>query len=209
MASIKRILRSYPWKNYKNFNWNELFVCPKVHFAWLKLALWSRIACFAPLNLSFFQWIFEHGYHDGIDQSHATVTHDQTWIRFGWEKLSFSSPDSIQEVWYGRNVMTPCDQGCYSQWGIAFYRVSHNYFINVAVLLTEQDIARCVYVNNVILPHVVQYADGLFTIKITAGVSRLIDWSVALEADIWFRFSLMLCRANQTLPGGVAIFLLS
>ena len=95
-----------------------------------------------------FQRIFEHGYHDGIDQSHAAVTHDQTWIRFGWEKLSFSAPDSIQEVWYGRNVMTPCDQGCYSQWGIVFYRVPHNYFINVAVLLTEQDIARCVYVSD-------------------------------------------------------------
>ena len=37
--------------------------------------------------------------------------------------------------------------------------------MNVAVLLTEQDIARCVYVNNVILPHVAQYADGLFAIK--------------------------------------------
>ena len=153
-----------------------------------------------------FQWIFEHGYHDGIDQSHATVTHDQTWIRFGWEKLSLSAPDSIQEIWYGRNVMTPCDQGCYSQWGIAFYRVSHNYFINVAVLLTEQDIVRCVYVNNVILPHIVQYADGLFTIK---------NYCWWIQAD-WLKRSteslhliLIFCRVNQTLPGGVAIFLLS
>ena len=113
-----------------------------------------------------FQWIFEHGYHDGIDQSHATIIHDQTWIRFGWEKLSFSAPDSIQEVWNGRNAMTPCDQRCYSQWGVAFYRVSHNYFINVAVLLTEQDIARCVYGKIMsFLPHVVQYAGGLFNRK--------------------------------------------
>ena len=36
MASIKRILRSYPWKNYKNFNWNRLFKCPKIYFAWWK-----------------------------------------------------------------------------------------------------------------------------------------------------------------------------
>ena len=42
MASIKRILRSYPWKNYKNFNWNGSFKCPKKYFAWLKLRLWSR-----------------------------------------------------------------------------------------------------------------------------------------------------------------------
>jgi len=42
MASIKRILRSYPWKNRKHFNGNRSFICPTSHFAWSKLALWSR-----------------------------------------------------------------------------------------------------------------------------------------------------------------------
>jgi len=42
MGSMKQILRSYPWKNYKNCNWNGLFTCLKIYFAWLKLALWSR-----------------------------------------------------------------------------------------------------------------------------------------------------------------------
>jgi len=27
MASVKQLLRSCPWKNYKNFNWNGLFTC--------------------------------------------------------------------------------------------------------------------------------------------------------------------------------------
>jgi len=48
---MRQILRSYPWKNYKNFNWNRSFICPKKYFPWLKLALWSRIAGFAALNL--------------------------------------------------------------------------------------------------------------------------------------------------------------
>ena len=42
MASVKRILRSNPWKNYLYFNWNRSFICPTLHFAWLKLALWFR-----------------------------------------------------------------------------------------------------------------------------------------------------------------------
>jgi len=42
MASIKQLLCSYPWKNYKNFNWNGLFICPTIHFSWLQLALSSR-----------------------------------------------------------------------------------------------------------------------------------------------------------------------
>ena len=42
MASMKQILRSYQWKNYKNFDWNGLFTCLKIYFAWWKLALWSR-----------------------------------------------------------------------------------------------------------------------------------------------------------------------
>jgi len=55
IVSIKQILRSYPWKNYKNFNWNGLFIWPKIHFAWLKLALWSRKTCIAALNLWHFR----------------------------------------------------------------------------------------------------------------------------------------------------------
>ena len=55
IVSIKQILRSYPWKNHKNFNWNGLFICPTIHFAWLKLALWSRIAYFAAMNLWHFR----------------------------------------------------------------------------------------------------------------------------------------------------------
>ena len=55
MTSMRQILRSYPWKNYKNLNWNRSFICPKKYFAWLKLALWSRIACFAALNLWHFR----------------------------------------------------------------------------------------------------------------------------------------------------------
>jgi len=39
MASVKQILRSYPWKNCKNFNGNRLFICPTLHFDWFKLAL--------------------------------------------------------------------------------------------------------------------------------------------------------------------------
>jgi len=57
--------------------------------------------------------------------------------------------------------MTPCDQDCYSQSIIAFCRVSHNCFINVALLLTEQDIAHCVYVNNEIFARIVLYANGV------------------------------------------------
>jgi len=51
MASINRSLHSYPWKNHQYFNWNGSFICPKTSFAWLKLALWSRIAYFAAMNL--------------------------------------------------------------------------------------------------------------------------------------------------------------
>jgi len=67
----------------------------------------------------------------------------------------------VDKIWMGKAffqrarfdsrsmIWSEChDQGCYSQWGIVFYRVPHNYFINVAVLLTEQDIARCVYVSD-------------------------------------------------------------
>ena len=71
MASIKRILRSYPWKNYKNFNWSGLFICPKLHFAWLKLALWSRIAYFTAMNL----WHFRRWW---------TLNVSQTWLQ--WDK---------------------------------------------------------------------------------------------------------------------------
>jgi len=37
MASIKRILRTYPWKNCTNFNGNGSFIWPTLHFAWFKL----------------------------------------------------------------------------------------------------------------------------------------------------------------------------
>jgi len=46
MASINRSLRLCPWDKYSHFNWNESFICPKIYFAWLKLTLWSRKACF-------------------------------------------------------------------------------------------------------------------------------------------------------------------
>jgi len=39
-----------------------------------------------------------HDYHDVNNNSHAPITHDQTWIKFRWEKLSFSMLGSIQEV---------------------------------------------------------------------------------------------------------------
>jgi len=54
--SIKRILRSYPWKNYKNFNWNRSFIWPKLHFAWLTLALLSRKTPNTVLNFWLFRW---------------------------------------------------------------------------------------------------------------------------------------------------------
>jgi len=54
MASIKRILHSYPWKNYKNFNWNRLFTFPTLHFAWLKFALWFRKTPITVLNFRLF-----------------------------------------------------------------------------------------------------------------------------------------------------------
>jgi len=54
MASMKQILRSCQWKNQIYFNWSGSFTCQKIYFAWLKLALWSRIACFPALNLEHF-----------------------------------------------------------------------------------------------------------------------------------------------------------
>ena len=38
-VSIKQILRSHPWKNYRYFNSDGSFTCPKIYFAWLELAL--------------------------------------------------------------------------------------------------------------------------------------------------------------------------
>ena len=67
----KRILRSYPWKNYKNFNWNRSLIRHQKYFAWLKLALWSRIACFAALNLWHFRRL-------------STLNVSQAW--FQWDK---------------------------------------------------------------------------------------------------------------------------
>jgi len=72
MASIKGILCSYPWKNYKNLNWNRLFKCPKIQFAWLKLALWSQIAYFTTMNL----WHFRR---------QSTLNVSQTWLQ--WNKF--------------------------------------------------------------------------------------------------------------------------
>ena len=44
------------------------FTCPKKCFAWLKLALWSRIACFEALNL----WHFRR---------QSTLNANQTWLQ--------------------------------------------------------------------------------------------------------------------------------
>jgi len=38
-------------ENISHFNWNGLFECPKIYFAWLKPAFWSRIAYFTAINL--------------------------------------------------------------------------------------------------------------------------------------------------------------
>jgi len=71
VASINWTLHSYPWKKYSYFNWNGLFVCPKIYFAWLKLALWSWIAYFTALNF----WPFRR---------QSTLNVSQTWLR--WDK---------------------------------------------------------------------------------------------------------------------------
>jgi len=68
MASIKRILRSYPWKNYKNFNWNRSFIWPTLHFAWFKLALWSRKIPNTVLNF----WRFRR---------QSMLNASQTWLQ--------------------------------------------------------------------------------------------------------------------------------
>ena len=121
---------------------------------WFPSIFWNIL----PMNL--WTWLSRWHWSEPCYR-HTWPNVDKIWMRKAFfQRARFDSRST-----YGRNVVTPCDQGCYNQWGIAFYRVSHNYFINVAVLLTEQDIARCVYVNKVILPHVVQYADGLYAIK--------------------------------------------
>ena len=104
-----------------------------------------------------------------------------TWLsRWHWSEACYSHTwPNVDKIWMGKAffqrarfdsrsmIRSECHDSMWSRllqpMGDCFY--THNYFINVAVLLTEQDIARCVYVNNVILPHVVQYADGLITIK--------------------------------------------
>jgi len=68
MASIKWILRSYPWKNYKNFNWNRSFIWPTLHFAWLKLALSSRKTPNTVLNF----WLFRR---------QSTLNASPTWLQ--------------------------------------------------------------------------------------------------------------------------------
>jgi len=68
MASIKWILRSYPWKNYKNFNWNRSFIWPTLHFAWSKLALSSRKTPNTVLNF----WLFRR---------QSTLNASPTWLQ--------------------------------------------------------------------------------------------------------------------------------
>jgi len=67
MTSIKRILQSYPWKNSKKFNGNRSFTCPTLHFAWLKLAFWSRKTPNTVLNF----WLFCR---------QSTLDASQTWL---------------------------------------------------------------------------------------------------------------------------------
>jgi len=69
MASVKRILRSYPWKNCKNFNWNRLFIWPTLHFDWFKLALWSRKTPNTVLNF----WRFRRK---------STLNANETWLQW-------------------------------------------------------------------------------------------------------------------------------
>jgi len=68
MASIKQILRSYPWKNYKNFNWNRSFIWPTLHFAWFEVALWSRKTPSTVVNF----WLFCR---------QSTLIAGQTWLQ--------------------------------------------------------------------------------------------------------------------------------
>ena len=83
MASIKQILPLYPWKNYKNFNWNRSFIWPTLHFAWFKLALWSRKTPTTVLNF----WRFRR---------QSTLNASQTWLQSNevvmrWEQHSHTS----------------------------------------------------------------------------------------------------------------------
>jgi len=52
MASIKQILHSCPWKNEQYHNSDGPFTCPKIYFAWLKLALFTL---WRPLGFGDFQ----------------------------------------------------------------------------------------------------------------------------------------------------------
>ena len=67
-VSIKQILRTYPWQNYKNFNWNRSFIWPTLHFAWLTLAFWSRKTPNTVMNF----WLFRR---------QSTPNASQTWLQ--------------------------------------------------------------------------------------------------------------------------------
>ena len=69
MASMKHVLHSCPWKHQIYCNWNGLFTCPKKYFAWLKLALRSRIAYFTAMNF----WPF---------RQQSTLNASQTWLQW-------------------------------------------------------------------------------------------------------------------------------
>jgi len=67
-SRIKRIFRSYLWKNYQYFNWNRSFIWPTLHFAWLKLKPWSWTTPNTVLNL----WLFRRL---------STLNASQTWLQ--------------------------------------------------------------------------------------------------------------------------------
>jgi len=83
MASIKRILRSYPLKNRKKFNGNRSFICPTLHFAWLKLTLWSRKTPSTVLKF----WLFHR---------QSTFNVSQTWLQ--WDKYCTHIRGKIKHI---------------------------------------------------------------------------------------------------------------